>query len=41
VGDSDVSLEQYTAEQRLTLLASALDRPVRLHFAERERQPVS
>jgi exopolyphosphatase / guanosine-5'-triphosphate,3'-diphosphate pyrophosphatase len=41
VGDSDVSLEQYTAEQRLTLLASALDLPVRLHFAERERQPVS
>src|SRR3954454_20093937 len=31
--DADVSLEQYTAEQRITLLEEALDLPVALHFA--------
>jgi exopolyphosphatase/guanosine-5'-triphosphate,3'-diphosphate pyrophosphatase len=29
---ADVSLEQYTAEQRMTLLEEALDLPVTLHF---------
>ena len=31
--DADVSLERYTAEQRITLLEAALDLPVSLHFA--------
>jgi exopolyphosphatase/guanosine-5'-triphosphate,3'-diphosphate pyrophosphatase len=31
---ADVSLERYTAEQRLTLLEEALDLPVALHFAD-------
>ena len=31
--DADVSLEQYTAEQRITLLEESLDLPVALHFA--------
>ena len=31
--DADVTLEQYTAEQRLTLLEEALDLPVALHFS--------
>ena len=30
---TDVSLERYTAEQRITLLEAALDLPVSLHFA--------
>jgi hypothetical protein len=29
---ADISLEQYTAEQRITLLEEALDLPVSLHF---------
>ena len=35
--DADVSLEHYTAEQRLTLLEEALDLPVALHFADAGR----
>ena len=31
---ADVSLERYTAEQRLTLLEEALDLPVALHFSD-------
>ncbi len=31
---ADVSLERYTAQQRLTLLEEALDLPVALHFAD-------
>jgi exopolyphosphatase/guanosine-5'-triphosphate,3'-diphosphate pyrophosphatase len=33
--DADVSLELYTAEQRITLLEAALDLPVSLHLAGR------
>jgi exopolyphosphatase/guanosine-5'-triphosphate,3'-diphosphate pyrophosphatase len=35
-GDSEVSLERYTAEQRITLLERALDAQVRLHFRRLE-----
>jgi exopolyphosphatase/guanosine-5'-triphosphate,3'-diphosphate pyrophosphatase len=33
--DADLSLEMYTAEQRITLLEAALDLPVSLHLAAR------
>ena len=39
---ADVSLEMYTAEQRITLLEAALELPVSLHFAaahDRSKSP--
>jgi exopolyphosphatase/guanosine-5'-triphosphate,3'-diphosphate pyrophosphatase len=38
---ADVSLERYTAEQRIALLESALDLPVSLHFTSASARPMS